>query len=358
MPTQKQIPIVWSIDVEPDYRGGPVERTAQWDGFAATARWLDGHRGAIEEVTRRPATFCWMLRMDPAIEVQYGSLSFAVDAHETLIGDLAARGDRFGLHTHAWREHPTDGWIDDYRDTGWIDHCIETAFATYAATFDRHCRFTRMGHFRLTPEMLETMIGVGCRIDMSLEGGKPPNTDRPGARVRGDEPDTRRTPCRPYRPSRSDVGRPGRPAFDIVELPAVPTRRRLGFRPFAQVRRLRQHGRHRLDKTLEVGRASPPSDPFALRAERSVSAQRHPYLAFFHRTDGIIGREQSARLDVHLRELLHSPLGPRLRFLGPEDTVAAVARRSVRDPARCDDSSEGVDGHRNLSTSTEERHDR
>jgi hypothetical protein len=304
------IPVVVSVDVEPDGKGHEPPPPGPWSGALATHEWLNAARDRMAERTGRPARFTWTLRMDAGVDPP----SWAVDAHPGLIADVTERGDALGVHVHGWRQDPDGAWVDDFGDGEWFARTLDVALDAFAEALGRPCRITRMGNRFTSPAVLDQLAARGVAVDLSMEAGCTGVADGDWDHVRGHIPDYRRTPRRPHRV------RPG-----LVEIPLTASSKRLGLDVHAHLSRLRRHGlRERLDLPVQFGKADPPGDDFGSMMRRSLRAQRRPYLCFAIRSDGLLDPVQRPRLLAHLDDLLALPEASRFAFVTAEECAAMV----------------------------------
>ena len=308
------IPVVLSVDVEPDGPGHVPPPLGPWSGALATHAWLTEARDRMGRLTGRPANFTWALRMDPGVGEVFGTPTFAAAAHPGLLADVTARGDELGVHVHGWRV--LDGeWMDDFGDEAWFAHCVDTALEAFAASVGRPCRISRMGNRFSSPAVVRQLAARGVAFDLTMEPARVGVADGAWEHVRGAIPDYRRTPRRPHRLA------PG-----LTEIPLMATSKRLGRDLHAHLSRMRRHGlRERLDHPLHLGGGDPPGDDFRSMVQRSLARQRRPYLAFAIRSDGILDPAQRGRLADHLDVLLTLPEASRLAFVTPGECVALLS---------------------------------
>ena len=306
------IPVVLSIDVEPDGRGHEVTADTRWDGVAATRGWVDEIRQRTTGRTGRPARVSWLLRCDPQIEEVFGP-GAAVAADPGLLAAARQHGDEVGLHVHGWRRQPGGGCVDDYREGAWLDECIDRSFAAFSDAVGYPCRVGSMGNRFLGPGAVAGLVRNGLAVDKTAEPGCHPVADGDWPHVRGDIPDFRRTPRRPH------VLTPG-----LVELPLTAGRKRLGLRPRAHLSRMRRHGlRERLDQPVQLGGKDLPRTSFGDLMADSLRRQDRPYLAFAVRSDGLLDEVQRPRLTGHVDELLALPEAERFAFMTPTEAIGS-----------------------------------
>jgi hypothetical protein len=305
------IPVVLSVDVEPDGTGHDLTADGRWDGVAATRAWVDEIRERTTARTGRAARVSWFLRCDPQVEELFGRTA-SVEADPQLVPTARDNGDELGLHVHGWRRRPDGSWVDDYRDDAWLDECIDRSFATFADIVGAPCRVGSMGNRFLGPTAVAGLVRNGLTVDNTGEPASHPVADGHWAHVRGDIPDYRRMPRRPH-----PIG-PG-----LVELPLTAGRKRLGLRPRAHLSRMRRHGvRQRLDQPAQLGGRDLPGLPFGRLMSDSLRHQRRPYLSFAVRSDGLLDPVQRPRLVSHVDQLLALPEAERFAFMTPTEAVA------------------------------------
>ena len=308
------IPIVLCVDVEPDGPGHVEPAAGPWAGFLALHRYLTGLRGRVEDATGHPAVFSWFFRMDPQITDVSGSVRYAVDAHPEVVGDVVDRGEPLGLHIHGWRRGPGRGWVDDFSDPGWLEHCIDSSYAAFAEALGERCRLSRMGTRFLDDATAALLQAKGTRVDLSVEPANHPLSSGTRPTVAGDLPDTRRLPRAPYR---LDSG--------LIELPLSASSRRKGWHPRRHLSRMRHYGiRERLDLPVQLARDTGPQDSFGAQVERTIQAQRRPYLAYALRSDGLLDAEKAQRIRTQFDELITAAGRHGGVFVGPEEALGAL----------------------------------
>lgn len=173
---------------------------AVWKGFEETLQLFEELRCRA----RVEALFCWFLRMDPQIQLLYGSALWAFERYGSQIENLRSVGDEVGLHTHAWR-HVGGEWISDYGDQGWVNECVRVSFDAYASAFGRLCRSFRFGDHWMNEETFDLVELLGTRYDLTIEPGLRPNSiSLAGETWTGHFPDYVKVPREPYKPARGD----------------------------------------------------------------------------------------------------------------------------------------------------------
>jgi hypothetical protein len=199
----KGIPILISIDVEPDERAIDPNVPKDWDGFEKTCEFFRKLRPQLEDATQSPVNFSWFFRMDPQIAHTYGTASWSVRRYRELIEEMIAAGDDLGLHVHAWRwDEPSSQWIADMGDQAWVEHCVNMGVAAFQESLNQPCRSFRFGNRWMNDATLELLEKLGVRFELTVEPGqKLFFTTYP---VTGTVPDFTSAPRRPYRPSKAD----------------------------------------------------------------------------------------------------------------------------------------------------------
>ena len=308
------IPVVVTVDLEPDGPGHLVSSRSTWNGIEATRRWVDQIRARIEGASGRTFRVSWLVRCDPQVEEIFGSPSHLIDVAPDLYAEAAERGDAIGLHIHGWRRVEGEGWVDDYGDDAWFEECIDRSFAAYADAFGRPCRIVSFGNRFMGPAAIARLAHHGVAVDVTGEPGNGPVADGDWPHVRGLIPDYRRMPRRPH---------PLAPG--VIELPMTAGRKRKGLRPKAHLSRMRRHGlRERLDHPVQLGGRDLPGVAFGEVMADSLRHQDRPYLSFAVRSDGILDPVQHPRLVGHLDELLALPEAGRFAFLTPTEALSAL----------------------------------
>lgn len=309
------IPVVLTIDLEPDGLGQHLEPGGRWDGMARTRAWVDEVRGRAEALSGRPARVSWLVRCDPQIEAVFGSATHLIDAERDLFDDAWARGDEVGVHVHAWRRGPDGSWIDDYGDEAWFGECIDRSFAAFERGFGRRCRIVSIGNRFFSPATAERLSANGAAIDLTGEPANAPVADGGWDRVTGLIPDYRRMPRGPHRLTPT-----------LVELPLTASRKRLGRRPRAHLSRMRRHGiRQRLDHPVQLGGKEVPGVGFGeLMADTLRLLGSRAHLSFAVRSDGLLDPVQRPRVVGHMDAVLALPEAERYWFATPSEAVEAL----------------------------------
>lgn len=203
----RELPIVVSIDCEPDARVTPRSGPPPWTGMAGTIALIEAWRARLPG-----ARVGWYWRVDPQVQRGHGDAGWPLVAFRNHIEHTLAMGDEHGVHPHPWRwRDDVDDWVSDAGDHGWVDRCIEMSIESFARVLSRQVRVARMGDGHMSPQIMATLARTGILCDLTLEPGAPALPSLVAAeRSTGRIPDRRSTPRRPYRPARTDPCRAGR----------------------------------------------------------------------------------------------------------------------------------------------------
>ncbi|HET7237255.1 MAG TPA: hypothetical protein VFK59_12585 [Actinomycetota bacterium] len=342
-----RIPLLFCIDVEPDEHVYPPDDPSPWSGFEALVAESARLRERMTTLTGEPARFVWSLRIDPQIEEAYGDAAWIVDRHRRFFDEVMTLGDAVGVHPHAWRWDRTQRvWFADHEDADWVERCMEMCFEGYVSRFGGPPPHHRFGSRFASERVLATVERFGTRFDLTLEPGEPP--EPPGERLggiwKGEIPDMRQVPRRPYQPDGSDLRRPvegGQRRLWTIPLTAgvLPLRRRplrIADRLSHPVRSAhglaRRAGRvldrmrpHPLDgepapayRVLRLWNDWPPMTDLWDAAFASLDEVELPYLAFAIRSD------MEPLLERAIAPLEQHPQAGRLVFTTPEDALARL----------------------------------
>jgi hypothetical protein len=164
------IPALLCFDVEPDEFHLHDAPEPSWPGFERLAMRAVSLRDALADASGRPAAFSWYLRLDPQIEVAYGSPAWAVERYESELEQLTAAGDELGAHPHAWRRDE-EGWFHDHADDRWVEHCVGVALRTFEVAFGHPPFAYRGGDRFIDPTVVHVLEAAGVGVDLTLEPG-------------------------------------------------------------------------------------------------------------------------------------------------------------------------------------------
>jgi hypothetical protein len=326
-----EIPVTICIDVEPNERELDLVRREPWTGFAATYEFYSALRSQLQSITSAPVHFTWLLRMDPQVNLCYGSASWTVDQHPNIIEDLQSHGDEMGLHVHATRWDEAAGiWRGDYGDQEWVDNCVSTSFTAYERVFQRTCRTIGLGDRWSNHETVELIERLGGRYFTSSEPGARPSGEELLYQFTGRWPDYSRVPYHPYRPAMKDYqqedARSGRDIW-MIPLSAGKYEGPKSFR-FSRLKRLarlfgvdRQRKRESLTLRLQVA----PHD-FRRNVDGLLRISRTPYLSFVVRSEVCSRLPKRANLEQNIDYLSRHPQARQFRFVTPRELIEMLAR--------------------------------
>lgn len=217
-----RLPIVVTIDIEPDRRVLGRRHRERLAGFEKLLGLLDTVRDHIAERSGAPVQFTWLLRMDPQIADVYGTPTALASMYEPELGSLLARGDQIGLHQHTWRW--LDHWVADHGDPAWVAHCVDMGLAAYREAFGEACHVFSFGDGFMSTTVARQLDDAGVRVDLTVEPGMPAVLrDIPTEDSTGWRPNTSTAPTMAYRPSRDDFRLPDPTRSDgILFLPRTP----------------------------------------------------------------------------------------------------------------------------------------
>ncbi|HXV19198.1 MAG TPA: hypothetical protein VD883_03885, partial [Candidatus Omnitrophota bacterium] len=205
------VPIILTVDVEPNEAFTDPKKPIPWTGFEEGARATKEWHRTVRERTGRPFCVSWFLRMDPQIEGTYGSPLWPARTYRAQIDETIKRGDHWGVHTHAYRwDEKLGEWIVDHGNQEWVEHCIRMAFESYEKTFGKKCEAFRFGDRWMSNETMALLESLGVRCDLTPEPGFESIPTARGKRpFTGALPDYTQTPQMPYKPSLEDFRVPG-----------------------------------------------------------------------------------------------------------------------------------------------------
>jgi peptidoglycan/xylan/chitin deacetylase (PgdA/CDA1 family) len=325
----RPIPVVLTIDAEPDHPWPPLDKRDPWLGFEGWLEYVPELRDHLERATGRPAAFTLALRMDEQIARVYGDPAWAADTYGPQLDAMTAAGDELGLHPHAWRwQDPPGRWLQDHADDALVEEVIAGSFEAYRNAFGRDCRVHRFGSRFVSAGIVSQLKALGVRVDTTVE---------PGARgmaaleksvvSTGWLPDQGHAPRIPYRPADGDPFSPATggtndgtelwmlPATSFDPAPWLPAWRRAA-------RRIRFAGRPR-HRPAEIW-APVDADRFWDLATASATALATPYLSLAMRSDCMIRPELSVWVRDKLDRLVDAPIAKRLAFVTTTEAIAAL----------------------------------
>jgi hypothetical protein len=301
------VPIVLSIDIEPDNRSGsdPVP----WRGFERVSRELvPPLRRLLSQLTGEPVAISWGIRMDEQVARTWGSPTWAAEHYREDVDALIDQGDQIGLHLHPWRwDEGSREWIVDH-GPAWTARCVNFGLDAYEAAFGRPAETFRAGDGTMSGVMLEILTARGVAVDTTLEYGRTQWKPFSGETVHGAPFDSWRVSTGPYRSSPSTFPAPD-PSSDagpiLIPLLSGPARRG----PWAG--------------TLVLG--THPTF-FAVRLLGTLLRRKPPVLVFAVRGDEPL----IEAWDVVVENLTHLARHPGARFATVSAAAAVVDERPER----------------------------
>jgi hypothetical protein len=309
------IPISLCVDVEPDKRCIDPRERRPWFGFEDLYQHMSRHRDLLEKATRSQVRFCWNLRLDPQIEHVYGSADWVVRHYRRILDSLAAAGDEFGVHTHAWRwDSAQSCWIADHGNAAWVDHCIRSSIHVYQECFGRRPRVFSLGDRFMSNRIMKTLDQLGIICDLTIEPGQRSSRSQiAGEKSTGRLPDFRKAVRRPFQPSPWNYQRPGR-WFKrrIWEVPVSTGR------PHGIIEGLS----HPLPDCMAI------TIGFAFPAMRQILEQilasPRPYVVTAGRTDVTLDPRNRLQFELFLRHLAAHPLRDQFAFVPPPEALPMI----------------------------------
>jgi hypothetical protein len=140
--------------------------------------------------------------MDPQVDAGWGSAAWVAERYRSELESLQAEGDALGVHVHTWRWLERErGWLAEFRDAEWIQHCLGTALDAFETSFGRPPESHRGGDGFADGAMMRQLAARGVSVDLTVEPGSPPGAAPGGEPTSGSTPDYRRVPASPYRSS-------------------------------------------------------------------------------------------------------------------------------------------------------------
>ncbi|MGV6826742.1 MAG: hypothetical protein ACWA5Q_07175 [bacterium] len=326
------IPAMLLIDVEPNEFHVDLRKPNSWTGFEYSVEYLERIRDRLRDSTGREVNFCWMIRLDPQIEIAYGDAAWALHQYQETLERLLNLGDEIGLHVHTYRwSKANEGWIDEMQDQAWIDECLDRSVVAYREGLGRNPTSLRWGSFWLSTASVNHSETLGVKYDLTVEPGLKPTMGH--SRKPGQTASTNsfcKVPREPYQPAREDFTHRAAPEEQrsITMIPLTSgyidpgwgvsgVKRRLGrlYRNGWQFRK--QH------MPLSMWKQWDDRNTYTQMLERAIALQANPYFAAAIRAD-LDGRQQQA-YQQNLEALIAHPLTRRFQFGGPASLMSTLS---------------------------------
>jgi hypothetical protein len=319
------IPIIFTVDVEPNEAFTDRSKPLPWTGFETGVRVTAGWRELVRERTGRPFCVSWFLRMDPQIEGTYGSPVWAAQTYRPLIDETLGLGDHWGIHTHAYRwDEGSKQWVIDHGNQKWVEHCIRMAFESYEKAFGKKAKTFRFGDRWMNNETMALLESLGVRCDLTPEPGFESIPTARGKRpFTGALPDYTRTPNMPYRPSREDFRVPGNGASrDLWTIPLSTgkTGLRLRFRRFFY----RIFDPSKLEPINLILHLVLPPHLFRAIFETNLRKMEKPYFVFGMRSEIFLNASQMRTVRANLNYVLNHPRAKEFQFTEPLEALEVL----------------------------------
>lgn len=325
------IPIILSIDVEPDGRLIPRYERLHWDGFEGCYPFFSELRQNFREITGSPVHFTWFYRADPQINDVYGAPEWAFKYYRRFLNDFIEHGDEIGLHPHAyrWLEDKKD-WLVDHADQAWVEHCIAMSLSAYQFALGKNCVTFRFGERWMNTETMNYIEKQGILYDLTPEPGLPsiPYIVR-GERHTGMLPDYTNVSVYPYRPSAHNFQIPDtEKESGLWVLPVSMGKLTYQFgRMEKMYRRITAPG---LLKSQPIA-LSPalPSRHFIESIERIFAEQSRTPIIMTLRTDSGINNRALEYMKENFDYLMTHPLREQFRFVTPAEGIAIFENKEI-----------------------------
>ncbi len=210
-------PVVFCIDVEPDFRTVVSGRASAWDSFPEFIDYLK----PLRDLSAEPQHFNWFIRLDAQTQALFGDAAWPLKHFEQQLSALVACGDEVGLHTHAFRQHAeTQAWMTDHADQAWVEYCVRLGVSAFQGQYGHPPRCFRFGDHWMNNQTVALLESLGVKYDVTVEPGwEGMQKLRQNETCTGTLPDYRTAPLFPYQPSAEDYLSPGEAPRDFWMLP-------------------------------------------------------------------------------------------------------------------------------------------
>ena len=298
----QQRPVLFLIDVEPDT---PYDRRDNpWTGTQVAFGELERLRHVWEDATGQRVVFNWFLRCDPQIRQVWGRRDHIHAQFPDFLSRLRDGQDYAGMHPHFWRwDMRGQRWYNDFTDTQWKEHCIQTSITGFQEMLGRRPRASRCGDRWMDQGVMDLLVREGIGYDLTLEPGSPPHRHWCDRHATERLPDQRDVPRHPYQPRPNDYRKArasGDPGPNLWMIPSSKTAPAWGLmRRFPLLHRFERTCNLALwpkvmQRHLEETLYCPGHDPLVLLL-RSGDLAQAGFLSAFRSTTAAISAHRGLR---------------------------------------------------------------
>jgi hypothetical protein len=329
----ERIPVILCIDVEPDLRRPDPTKAAPWWGFERLYPYLRELRPRMADASGEAARLNWFWRLDPQVEMVYGSAEWALRQYEAEVAETVLAGDEHGVHPHAWRWDATlHGWVPDYGNPSWVEHCVVKSFTVFRSVFGKACESVRIGDRYFDDRVRGILERLGCRFDLTVEPGeKPARALAVREGYTGSVPDYRSVEMGPYRPPVEDFRKRDEDRSEglwIIPLASgVMSGRGLRWRRYL---RRQWSSMGPIPTGYGTLRLWEPPELVQPAIEETLERLERPYLAFAIRSDVLLNPWWGGNCRRNLELLLQRAQSRRLVFCTPRDSLRAMGLLAER----------------------------
>jgi hypothetical protein len=169
-----KIPVQLNFETEPDeYVAGrpPFEAKQPVTSIRYTYDFMDKFRPRMQELTKVPARFNWMWRLDSEFEQKCGTMTEIVAQHQDIIESIHRQGDEIGAHFHPLRWNEAAGeWEFPYSDQTWLQTQLRDGLKEFEQVMGFRAEAVRLSdNILLNEDMLDLMEDAGIKRDITIE---------------------------------------------------------------------------------------------------------------------------------------------------------------------------------------------
>ena len=322
------IPIIFCIDVEPDARVVPRDDAPLWVGYERSFEFLAEMRGPLGDATGADVHYNWFYRLDPQVELCYGSAAWPITHYDEYFAALDKAGDELGLHPHAWHwDEVKNDWVADHANQPYIDECLEMCVSTYTETVGKPPLSFRFGDRFYNEATSRRAEALGLKYDLTAEPGSKPvdaivmdGTEN----YTGQLGDFTNMPTFPYHRSADDWKTPDASRADgmwIVPLSSGVPESNLGRMKRIAKSILGNNAERPEIATMNLSRHVATN---MLIANRIIASSPKPYLACVIRANDLAKPDSRERIDGALRALAAHGRAKDFRFMRPDEAIDAL----------------------------------